>query len=350
MNRSEYIEALSNALVGFDDASKRDILLEIEDHLEEMAAQKPELSEEELVAGLEKPKDLARALNSEGGMQADAAENRDDERNQKDENGRRHARITIDGEDLEETLRKAFDIARLFKSRRADRDDGSDPDAATRDNYSRSWAHSAVDRVRIQTRSADIRVLLSVDGFSLRADDCEGVPIRVVDDENGSIEVKTGSSREDLDFLELRVPSTVSSLVVSTASGDVSVLDRIGDLSISTASGDVDVRACAGDLKISTASGDIRIAASTDAIRAETASGSVDIAIDEQTSQVAAASVSGDVSILYPDDFDGDFSWSTLSGEVECDAPKTGPRTAATGLGLVPVKVSTVSGDISIRS
>lgn len=355
MNRADYMDALSRALDGFDEATRRDILLEIEDHLAELAEARPGISEEELVAGLERPEALAEALKSEGG--ASPGPSGDSEKP-----GHRGARITIDGTDLEEALRKAFDIARLFKTRRDDRrPSGSFADseglrgaagaagtACDSDHFEARWKASGIDTVRLQTKSADIRIFLSVDELEFSAEGCEGVPIRISDDEKGTFDIKTGSSRGDADFLELRVPSSIPNLVISTASGDVSIADRIGNLTISTASGDVEVESCCGSLTLSTASGDAKISACTEALRAETASGSLDLELDEQTSEVAASSVSGDLKICYPSDLDATFTWATLSGDVECDAERSGPRTARSGLGLVPVRLSTVSGDISI--
>ncbi|MFA6366545.1 MAG: hypothetical protein WCX13_05105, partial [Candidatus Hydrogenedentales bacterium] len=62
MTRKEYIEALSRGLEGFEEDSRRDILLEIEDHIDELALKHPDMGEEEIVAGLEKPETFAECL------------------------------------------------------------------------------------------------------------------------------------------------------------------------------------------------------------------------------------------------------------------------------------------------
>jgi len=55
MTRSEYMERLSRGLLDFDEEARRDILLEIEDHIDELRRQNPGASEEEIIAGLEAP-------------------------------------------------------------------------------------------------------------------------------------------------------------------------------------------------------------------------------------------------------------------------------------------------------
>jgi len=64
--------------------------------------------------------------------------------------------------------------------------------------------------------------------------------------------------------------------------------------------------------------------------------------------RASISTASGDISLLCPEDFDATVIWSTISGEVEFDGDHAGARSIRLGTGLVPVKISTVSGDIRI--
>lgn len=365
MKRQEYIDALSRELYGFDDAAREDIVLEIEDHIDELMASKTGASEEEVIAGLEKPESLAASLRAEAGIadeprqpRRDFEENsrdeealkREDQGSRRDDSRRGKARITINGEDLEDVLRRAFEIARIFKDKKHDEDMNGSPDESSDDTpFQREMDVENVKLIKVKTRSADVRILLSVDGLSIATPGESSKDVRIRDEGEGSLEISTRTSVRDADLLELKVPSSVDSLEVSTMSGDIQVLDRIGDLAARTASGDVSIKSCSGNVHVTTASGDISLDRCSEGVVAQSASGSISVRLDDQCASASIVSVSGDLDIRYPEDFDANFAWKTLSGEVECDAESSGTRAARSGAGLVPVRVSTTSGDIAIR-
>jgi len=177
MTRKEYIDALAFGLEGFDDASRRDIILEIEDHIDELALKHPEMAEEAIVAGLEKPDILAASLCKEAGIpgqkRAYGADSEDDGREGAERGHQRgKARITIDGEDLGDFIRRAFDVAKLFKeSKEFDEEDGgrgseSESDKRANGGGGRTLRFKdipigSVKEIVCGTKSADLRIFLS---------------------------------------------------------------------------------------------------------------------------------------------------------------------------------------------
>ena len=371
MTRTEYIEALSRGLEGFEEDSRRDILLEIEDHIDELALKHPDMSEEEIVAGLEKPETFAECLCKESGVtcQKTGPEEKDREDDEK-ERVKAKTRITIDGEDLGDVIRRAFNVATIFKDAdflnaereehraRGERRDRGDRGMRAERERERSdggrtlrFKDLPIGNVReiiCRTKSTDVKILLSTSGLSVKANGDDTPSFRIMNRDDRTMEiVATGGPREP-ETLEIGIPSTVDQLSVRTLSGDVVVEDRVGDLSIQTASGDVDVRLCSGDIEVTTASGDIALAGCTENLSVETASGSVEVEMDDQCNTVSVTTASGDISLLCPKDIDATVGWSTVSGDVECEGIQSGARTIRFGTGLIPVKISSASGDIRI--
>jgi len=346
MTRTEYIEALSAELDGFDDESRRDILLEIEDHIDELTQKHSDMNEEAIIADLEKPDILGECLRKEAGVESTVHASTDGRK------GKGKAKITIDGEDLEDVIKRALDVARLFKGSTLFREMKKGSGAQENPNERRvRFNDIPVDDVKhiiVNSKAADLRVLVSNSGFSLMAEGEEDTKFSVEDNEEGVLEVSTGQGRDEPGFLEVRVPCTVDLLSIRTVSGDVTVEDRVGDLDIHTASGDIEVEACSGSIRISTASGNVDLASCGEGISVQTASGDVEIELDELCSGVSVNSASGNVGIHYPDDFSATLRWSTVSGTVDHDCESSGPRTAVIGDGLVPIAVNTASGDIEI--
>lgn len=344
MTRSEYMQTLSGELSGFDEDTKKDILLEIEDHIDELVASHPDMMEEAIVAGLEKPDILAASLRAEAGV-GNASEKKEEPRKGK-------VKITIGDKDIDadlgEVIRKAMDIARIFKETPIFRNNSDDDSNEGKSIHLDNIPSDQVRKIIIKTASADVKIMLSVDRLSIKALGDNSGKLRTTYDE-GMLEISTRTAGRDLDMLELRVPSTVESLSVTTASGNVKVLDRIGDMQVRTASGDIIIEACSGDVEAHSASGSIIVARCGENVRFDTVSGDIRMDIDDQCCGAQISTTSGNVDIRYPEDFDGDISWTTMSGEVECDCANMGNRRARIGSGTVPVQVRTLSGDIFLK-
>ncbi len=404
MTRKDYIATLSRGLGNFDAAARQDILLEIEDHIDELAGLHPEAGEEALVEGLEKPEVLARSLCAEAGIPfAEARDGDHAESDQAEEAGRGRrgprARVTIDGVDLSEVIRKALDVAKFFgddgattsadervrrageqvrradeKLRRADErlrrvdeklrgldqlfeageaDEGDEDFEESGDGRHQVKVDNIpaglVKSVDCRARSSDIELFLSDASISVYAEGDEKPGVRVTVGDSGNLEIRTSGGPREPASLRIGVPISVDSISLQTASGDISVEDAAGDLVIQSASGDIEVRRCSGDLRAESASGDIALAGCSAAIEAESASGDIALSLKEQCDSVSLSSKSGDLSFTHPEDFDASVRCSTVSGDVERDGGDIGAGAFRIGAGLAPVRLSTISGDIDIR-
>jgi DUF4097 and DUF4098 domain-containing protein YvlB len=129
----------------------------------------------------------------------------------------------------------------------------------------------------------------------------------------------------------------------------------------STVSGNIDLTGAHGDISASSVSGDVtldRLHATS--VRVTTVSGDIDVGVDELTGNgdFYFHSVSGDIQLNVPRTFGADLSMSTVSGDIDSDFPITlgngrmsGRRVnARIGAGGRKLDVSTVSGDLKIRS
>jgi hypothetical protein len=359
MTRKEYMEELEKELEGFDEASRRDILLEIEDHIDELAEKHGDMGEEELVAGLERPKKLADALRQEAGIgtggRNPSVEPPPGGRQSEAGDGPRKAkpRITIDGEDLEEVIRRALDVASLFKGSRVFeekfRPEDRDPGDPAKRVVMKDLPADQLENIIVTTKSTDVRVYLSTGGFSVSAEGGDEAKLTVRNDDGKTLLVSTAGRDGDMDSIELWVPAGVDRLSVKTISGDVEIADRVGDLDIETTSGDIAVRACSGSVRARSASGDLSIAACAEGLNLQTTSGDAIVELDEACDATRIETVSGDLELRYPEGLDATLRWATVSGDLDCDCDGQGARTIVLGLGTTPISLRTVSGDIRIK-
>lgn len=180
----------------------------------------------------------------------------------------RSTSITIDGEDLNEVIKRALDIARMFR----DKKHGDDSDEKP---FTREIPAENIKSLAVRCRSADVKALLSVSGLMLEVSGSSESALHMNAREEGYLEIMTKPGDEEIDEIELRVPATIEQLSISTASGDV--------------------------------------------------------------------------ELRYPEDFDAMIFCSTVSGDIDHDGVAVGTRTIQIGEGLTPIRISTVSGDITIE-
>ncbi|MCX7027777.1 MAG: DUF4097 family beta strand repeat-containing protein [Spirochaetes bacterium] len=374
MTRKAYMEELERELGGFDEASRRDILLEIEDHIDELAEKHTEMGEEELVTSLESPGKLAASLRQEAGIpdgsEQAASKKADGEiklnvkvEADSDSEGRTEAgnrprrsksRITIDGQDLDDVIRRALSAANIFKGSTVYEEKFQKEDAGSGTTGKRVVVKDLhvdkVKRIVVKTRSADLKVYLSAGGFSATAEGGEDSGITMHNEDGKVLTVSSVGKEAELESVELWVPASVDLLVLKTIAGDIEVVDRLGDLELETVSGDVEVHACSGSVSAKTASGDLALTCCSEKLDLLTSSGDVLVELDASCDGARIETVSGDIELRYPDDLDASFRWSTVSGDVDCDAEVVGSRAAKVGAGLVLVQVGSVSGSIQISS
>ncbi len=161
----------------------------------------------------------------------------------------------------------------------------------------------------------------------------------------------------------LKVPSGIS-LQVHTVSGDVLVRGARGDVSAASVSGDVELSdVTAGSLEAQTVSGDVTLRG-VDASEVEAQSVSGDVIFEGQIrarGDYSFQTLSGDVDLLIPATTNATLSGSTFSGSVRSDLPITssasgrrGSRkrisgTLGTGSGA-EINLESLSGDVHIRA
>lgn len=176
--------------------------------------------------------------------------------------------------------------------------------------------------VRIQGTESDVARVRERNGRSL-ADRFE------VGLENGSLEVvarkrfgitfsidrhQWGAGSADLD---IEVPATAT-VVVDTASGDITTHGLLGSQRFRTASGDLALQATGGDIELDDVSGDVRI----------DSTGVLDL---------CGKTISGDLRVRAPRL--SRFDMATTSGDMQLDAQLTGKG---------PFSIKTISGDVTL--
>lgn len=167
----------------------------------------------------------------------------------------------------------------------------------------------------------------------------------------------------------LRAEGELGEIGVRTASGDIELESAAGVLQAKTASGDIAVGSCAGEGSLVTVSGDLRLDhVSGGPLTARSVSG--DVSIGALEAELELATTSGDVDVKAISG--GDLRVQTVSGDVrvgiargtrawidaasvsgrldselglEDDEPTDGAEPAAE---IVPLRVKTVSGDVSV--
>jgi DUF4097 and DUF4098 domain-containing protein YvlB len=163
---------------------------------------------------------------------------------------------------------------------------------------------------------------------------------------------------------------------LSTASGDIEVIDVAGEINVNTASGSITVSQIEGNVNANAASGDVKVAQVHGIVKANAASGDVtvsgvaglvtansasgDVNVDltriEGNGDLKFSSASGNVTVTAPMDLDAQVSMSTASGSIKSDFPLTiedleshGQKAyGRLGGGIVKLSVSTASGDLRL--
>ena len=166
----------------------------------------------------------------------------------------------------------------------------------------------------------------------------------------------------------LRAEGSLGEVSVRTASGDIELESAAGELQVKTASGDVAVETCSGEGSLVTVSGDVRISrVSGGPLKSRSVSGDVSVGVVEADLELATTSgdvdvkavsggelrvqtVSGDVRVGIAR---GTRTWvdaASVSGRLESELglEDTQPAEAESGGAIVPLRVKTVSGDVSV--
>lgn len=209
----------------------------------------------------------------------------------------------------------------------------------------------ATGLIAIRVHSSAVR-LRAVDGSTARITDPTGTLERSARIERGpgSLSVRAGHADRTFSLgvasvefvagrrtpdLDVEVPSGAT-VVIESASGDLTAVGLTGDQRYRTASGDVDLREVSGRLALDGVSGDVTVVTSgSSAIAARTVSGDLRIRGGHDLTACRIATTSGDIQLEGRFTGSGPFSIETVSGDTLL-APSGGVR----------IEAKTVTGDL----
>ncbi|NOZ62692.1 MAG: DUF4097 family beta strand repeat protein [Calditrichaeota bacterium] len=150
-------------------------------------------------------------------------------------------------------------------------------------------------------------------------------------------------------YFDVKLPQKFNAQV-STAGGDLSVSDLIGDVKLATSGGDIDVTGIDGIVNATTSGGDISAKRIGQQVTLATSGGDIDL--EEIKGDVKAATSGGDLSLR---EIDGNVRASTSGGDiiVEKNTANVSVQTSGGDIELydigAEVRASTSGGDIVVR-
>jgi len=228
--------------------------------------------------------------------------------------------------------------------------------------------------LHLETWSADVRVFTSPTREIRATVRGAGVDPRLTPGPNGRYDLTFNGRRLSSGEVDVLVPRGTS-VDVSTASGDVTMGEGIGDVRVTTTSGDVRASGVR-DAEVTTASGDVTLTSTGGRARLRTVSGNARItqgaaaqAVDLETTsgdvawsgacgdgcRLGARSVSGDVRLTLARESGFALRFTTVSGELSDEVATGaalpeggGPATGRYGSGAGAVDVTTTSGSLAL--
>jgi len=102
----------------------------------------------------------------------------------------------------------------------------------------------------------------------------------------------------------------------STTSGNIKVLDGIGDSNFDASSGNITVKKASGHIEAEASSGNIDIIDSVGGGDLSTTSGNIKFELTSLTGDVELTASSGDVRVIFPNEASFDFTAKTSSGDI----------------------------------
>jgi Toastrack DUF4097 len=141
------------------------------------------------------------------------------------------------------------------------------------------------------------------------------------------------------------VVEDVDSLVLTTASGDLTAGVVARSLNAKSASGDVEARSVGDACSVNSVSGDVRLGRIAGPAKIQTVSG--DVEVEEAGASVVVGSVSGDVAVAAAPGLVLKIDAQSVSGSMSSELD-VGDEPAAGDETVIDLRVRTVSGDVRV--
>jgi hypothetical protein len=361
MTRQQYLDQLGTSLAFMAAGERDEIVREFTSHLDDTVAGRPDLSEEEIIDRLPPPASIAAQYQAEAEAMADP----DTSQQMADQAG---AEGQAAGADQSASTDQHNSQARYQSSRK--HHDGQ----RFRDMFSHARAEAAelsglsegVERVEVRSPACNLDARIG-ETFSYRIrGHWDDTTLPQVTRSGGRWSISCGPDAEQL---ELVLAPTLVELVVTSASGDISVelppmaslIARVasadvscqcdgGAAAVSSASGEIVISGRVGQVEVSSASGDIRIEAALGDVNAASQSGDIMVRSLEPEADIKARSMSGDVYVHLASGSTAEILAESISGDVSAPGERIGPvghRTRAAG-GPGQVHAKSVSGVVRV--
>lgn len=120
--------------------------------------------------------------------------------------------------------------------------------------------------------------------------------------------------------LDVRVPADLAVARVSSANGDATATDVVGDATVETANGDATATGVDGTVRLQSGNGDVEAGDCAGVRSARTGNGDVDLRLPTVRGPLMAASGNGDVEVGIPADADATVVLRTANGEVSAES------------------------------
>ena len=160
--------------------------------------------------------------------------------------------------------------------------------------------------------------------------------------EGTTVEVTTASG-------ETKITGDLNKVVVTSASGGVSIDDEVGALEVRTASGDVTTSRVRESLTCHSASGSVRSDGAGSETKVRTASGNVTLAVGS-SSNISIRTVSGNVLVAVASGLDVDVDATSISGHLSSTLPLDSTKGGPASTHAVSISAKTVSGNVTVKT
>lgn len=149
---------------------------------------------------------------------------------------------------------------------------------------------------------------------------------------------------------KIKINAKVKHTDLNSTSGDISFNGEADNLKCNSTSGEAEINAIINSGDFNSTSGEIEFTGIADNLNCNSISGRIKLETDNCPSKINAKSVSGKITLAIPDNKGFTVSYSSVSGDFECEyAVSTSNNKAVYGDGSSEFDLSTVSGEMKIK-